>query len=44
MFRFRHLKVTATPRVHTYADNEKVGSTPVEIVAQVSALKVIVPR
>jgi diacylglycerol kinase family enzyme len=44
MFRFKHLRVTTAPRVRTYTDNERVGSTPVEIVAQVSALKVIVPR
>ena len=44
MFKFRRLVVTTTPRTGIYADNFKIGQTPASITAEVSALKVILPR
>src|SRR4029077_13721208 len=44
MFRFRNLQVTTRPRVRIYADNIRVGRTPASITAELSALKVILPR
>lgn len=43
-FRFRKLEVTASPRARIYADNVRVGLTPATITAELSALKVILPR
>ena len=42
-FRFRKLTVTTTPKVEVYADNQKIGTTPVEITAELGALKVLLP-
>ena len=44
MFRFRTLRITTTPRVRIYADNVRIGRTPATISAQVSSLKVVVPK
>ncbi len=44
LFRFRKLQVATTPRVGIYADNFRVGRTPATITAELSALKVILPR
>ena len=44
MFRFRKLHVTTKPRGRIYADNVRVGLTPASISAELSALKVILPR
>jgi diacylglycerol kinase (ATP) len=44
MFRFRKLQVTTRPRVRIYADNIRIGLTPATITAELSALKVILPR
>ncbi len=44
MFQFRKVQVTASPRVRIYADNVRVGLTPASITAELSALKVILPR
>jgi diacylglycerol kinase family enzyme len=43
-FRFRKLQVTTKPKVRVYADSERVGLTPATISAELSALKVILPR
>src|SRR5438552_15016325 len=43
-FRFRKLQVTTKPRARIYADNIRVGLTPASISAELSALKVILPR
>ena len=44
MFKFRKLEVTTKPRTGIYADNFRVGQTPATITAELSALKVILPR
>jgi hypothetical protein len=44
VFKFRKLVVTAKPNVRIYADNAKVGRTPAVITAELSALKVILPK
>jgi diacylglycerol kinase family enzyme len=44
VFKFRRLDVTAKPKVRIYADNAQVGRTPATITAELSALKVILPR
>lgn len=44
VFRFRKLQVTTRPMARVYADNARVGRTPATITAEVSALKVILPR
>lgn len=44
LFRFRKLQVTTKPRARVYADNVRVGLTPASITAELSALKVILPR
>jgi diacylglycerol kinase (ATP) len=44
MFRFHKLEITTKPRVRIYADNVRVGLTPASITAELSALKVILPR
>jgi diacylglycerol kinase (ATP) len=43
-FRFRRITVTTRPKVEVYADNRKVGKTPVEISAQLGALDILLPR
>jgi diacylglycerol kinase (ATP) len=44
VFRFRKLEVTTKPKVRIYADNAQLGRTPATITAELSALKVILPR
>jgi diacylglycerol kinase (ATP) len=44
VFRFRKLEVTTKPKVRIYADNAQFGRTPATITAELSALKVILPR
>jgi diacylglycerol kinase family enzyme len=44
VFKFRKLEVTTRPKVRIYADNAQVGRTPATITAELSALKVILPR
>jgi diacylglycerol kinase family enzyme len=44
VFQFRRLEVTTTPTVRIYADNQHLGRTPASINAELSALKVILPR
>jgi diacylglycerol kinase family enzyme len=44
VFRFKSISITAKPRVRIYADNFPVGRTPATITAEVSALKVLLPR
>jgi diacylglycerol kinase (ATP) len=44
MFKFRKLEVTTRPKVRIYADNAQLGRTPATITAELSALKVILPR
>jgi diacylglycerol kinase family enzyme len=44
LFRFRKLEVKTKPRARVYADNARVGLTPATITAELSALKVILPR
>ena len=44
VFRFRRLEVKTTPRVRVYADNFQVGRTPATVSAELSALKVLLPK
>ena len=44
VFRFTKLQVKTRPRVRLYADNFQVGRTPATITAEVSALKVLMPK
>jgi diacylglycerol kinase family enzyme len=44
VFKFRKLEVTTRPKVRIYADNAQLGRTPATITAELSALKVILPR
>ena len=44
VFRFTKLEVKTRPRVRLYADNFQVGRTPATITAEVSALKVLMPK
>jgi diacylglycerol kinase family enzyme len=44
VFKFRKLVVTTKPKVRIYADNAQLGRTPATITAELSALKVILPR
>ena len=44
VFKFRKLEVTTKPNVRIYADNAQLGRTPATITAELSALKVILPR
>ncbi|HEV2036260.1 MAG TPA: diacylglycerol kinase family protein [Candidatus Dormibacteraeota bacterium] len=44
VFRFKKLQVTTKPKVRIYADNAQFGRTPATITAELSALKVILPR
>jgi Sphingosine kinase and enzymes related to eukaryotic diacylglycerol kinase len=44
VFKFRKLEVTTKPKVRIYADNAQFGRTPATIIAELSALQVILPR
>jgi diacylglycerol kinase family enzyme len=44
VFKFRRLLVTAKPSVKIYADNAQIGRTPATITAELSALRVILPK
>jgi diacylglycerol kinase family enzyme len=44
LFKFRKLEVTTKPKVRIYADNAQLGRTPATITAELSALRVILPR
>jgi diacylglycerol kinase (ATP) len=44
VFKFRKLEVTTRPKVRIYADNAQLGRTPATITAELSALKVMLPR
>ena len=44
VFQFGKLDVTTKPRVRIYADNAQLGRTPATISAELSALRVILPR
>ena len=44
VFRFQQLGVKTKPRVRVYADNVYVGRTPATITAEISALKVLLPK
>lgn len=44
VFRFARLEVKTTPRVRVYADNLHVSRTPATLTAEVSALRMLLPR
>jgi diacylglycerol kinase family enzyme len=44
VFKFRRLEVTTRPKVRIYTDNFMVGRTPAAVTAEVSAVKVLLPR
>ena len=44
MFQFRELHVTTKPRAQIYADNVRLGRTPASITAELSSLRVVMPR
>jgi diacylglycerol kinase (ATP) len=44
VFKFKRLHVKTKPRVRVYADSTAVGRTPATISAEVSAVKVFLPR
>jgi diacylglycerol kinase (ATP) len=44
VFKFKRLEVRTRPKVRVYADNFMVGRTPATVTAEVSALKVLLPR
>ena len=44
VFRFSRLEVKTKPGVRVYADNFQVGRTPATVSAELSALKVLLPR
>jgi diacylglycerol kinase family enzyme len=44
VFRFKKLHVKTKPRVRVYADNIAIGRTPATISAEISALRVFLPR
>jgi diacylglycerol kinase (ATP) len=44
VFRFQKVAVRTRPRMRVYADNVVIGRTPATINAEVSAVKVILPR
>jgi diacylglycerol kinase (ATP) len=44
VFKFKRLRVKTTPRVRVYADNLHVGRTPATVSAEVSALRVFLPK
>ena len=43
-FRFRKVTITTKPQIEVYADNQKVGKTPIEIEAEVGALSILLPK
>lgn len=42
--RFQRLEVKTKPLVRVYADNVYIGRTPATVSAEVSALKVLLPK
>ncbi len=44
VFKFRKLEVVTRPKVRIYADSARLGRTPATITAELSALRVILPR
>ena len=40
---FRNIHITTKPRVNVYIDNARLGRTPLDIRADVGALRVVVP-
>ena len=44
VFKFQRLEVKTRPRVRVYADNLLVGRTPATITAELSAVKVLMPK
>lgn len=44
VFHFRRLEVRTRPRTQVYADNRPAGRTPAVITAEVSALRILLPR
>lgn len=44
VFKFRKLEVKTRPRVRVYADNLLVGRTPATVTAELSAVRVLMPR
>jgi len=44
VFKFKRLEVKTRPRVRVYADNFMVGRTPATGTAEISAVKVMLPR
>ena len=44
VFKFRKLEVKTKPRVRVYADIRQVGRTPATITAELSAVRVLMPR
>lgn len=44
VFKFKKLTVKTTPRVRVYADSRQAGRTPATISAEVSALRVLMPK
>jgi diacylglycerol kinase family enzyme len=44
VFRFQKVSVRTKPRMRVYADNVLVGRTPATVTAEISAVKVILPR
>src|SRR5713226_6350986 len=44
VFKFRKLEVVTKPKVRIYADNAQLGRTPATITAELSALRVFLPR
>ena len=43
-FQFRKIRITTKPMIEVYADNQKVGKTPIEIEAEVGALSILLPK
>ena len=43
-FRFKTVEVKTTPKMRVYADNNHIGQTPAKITAELSALKVLLPK
>jgi diacylglycerol kinase family enzyme len=44
VFKFKRVEVKTRPKVRIYADNFMVGRTPATVTAEVSAVKVLLPR
>ena len=44
VFRFQKVSIRTRPRMRVYADNVLVGRTPATVTAEISAVKVILPR